>query len=114
MITVFSNNKQIPVNKVEFSDGAITYKLDELQPDADYISINVDPSTKVSLIREELLILTECISSLVDEDYFTYNVKMILNLPYLAYGRADRVFEKGNPNALLNFLIHSPHLNMNT
>jgi len=37
MITVFSNNKEIPVNKVEFSDGAITYKLDELKPDAKYI-----------------------------------------------------------------------------
>ena len=51
MITVFSDNKEIPVNKVEFSDGAITYKLDELNPEARYISINVDPSTKVNLIR---------------------------------------------------------------
>ena len=104
MITVFSDNKEIPVNKVEFSDGAITYKLDELNPEARYISINVDPSTKVNLIREELLIVAECISSLVDEHYFDHNVKMILNLPYLPYGRADRVFEKGNPNALLSFL----------
>ncbi len=37
MITVFSDNKEIPVNKVEFSDGAITYKLDELKPNARYI-----------------------------------------------------------------------------
>ncbi|AHK11210.1 hypothetical protein S14_101 [Shewanella sp. phage 1/4] len=30
MITVFANNKQVPVRMVEFSDGAITFKLDEL------------------------------------------------------------------------------------
>ena len=28
----------------------------------------------------------------------------ILNLPYLGYGRADRVFEKGNPSPLYDFL----------
>ena len=30
MITVFADNKEIPVNMVEFSDGALTFKLDEL------------------------------------------------------------------------------------
>ncbi len=104
MITVFSNNVEIPVNKVEFSDGAITYKLDSLQPDAQYISVNVCPTTPVSLVREELTILMDCIYQLVVEDYFDHNVPMTLNLPYLPYGRADRRFETGNPIPLENFL----------
>ena len=104
MITVFSDNKEISVNKVEFSDGAITYKLEDLSPDARYISINVDPSTKVNLVREELTMVMECIYELTKSDHFNKNVELILNLPYLPYARGDRVFEKGNPNPLHSFL----------
>jgi ribose-phosphate pyrophosphokinase len=104
MITVFSDNKEIPVNKVEFSDGAITYKLDQLQPDAKYISVNVGPSTKVNLVREELLMVVECLYELTQIGHFNNNVKLYLNLPYLPYARADRVFEKGNPHGLKSFL----------
>lgn len=101
MIKVFSDNKEIPVNKVVFSDGAFTYKLDSLPVRARYISVVVDPSTPVYLVREELLLVTECISALVDEDYFYYeegyfysSVKLTLSLEYLPYSRCDRVFEK--------------------
>jgi ribose-phosphate pyrophosphokinase len=104
MIKVFSDNKEIPVNKVVFSDGAFTYKLDSLPVRARYISVVVDPSTPVYLVREELLLVTECISALADEGYFYSNVKLILSLEYLPYARCDRRFETGNPNALLSFL----------
>ncbi len=105
MITVFSNNKQIPTNKVDYSDEAITYKLDQLQPNAKYISINVDPSTKVNIVREELTMIMECIYELTLKGYFEHNVPMTLNLPYLPYARADRIFEKGNPHGLNSFLF---------
>lgn len=110
MITVFSDNVEIPVNKVEFSDGAITYKLDELKPDAQYIAVNVCPTTPVNLVREELTILVDGIYQLVIEDYFNNNVPMTLNLPYLPYGRADRRFETGNPIPLENFLYFLENL----
>ena len=104
MIKMSCNNKDIPVNKVTFSDGAITFKLDNLPKDARYIWIVVDPSTPVSLVREELLMVTECLKGLVDENYFESNVLLYLSLEYLPYARCDRIFEQGNPNGLLSFL----------
>ena len=104
MIKMSCNNKDIPVNKVTFSDGAITYKIDTLPKDARYIWIVVDPSTPVNLVREELFMVCECLKGLVDEDYFSQNVPIYLSLEYLPYARCDRVFEQGNPNGLLSFL----------
>ena len=105
MITVYSDNIEVPVNKVVFSDGAITFKLDELPSNPRYISINVDPRTPVNEVREELLMITECINQLADDTHFSGNDTFTLNLPYLPYARNDRVFEKGNPNGLLSFLM---------
>lgn len=104
MIKMSCNNKDIPVNKVTFSDGAITFKLDTLPIDARYIWIVVDPSTPVNLVREELLMVTECLKGLVDEDYFNSSVPIYLSLEYLPYARCDKIFEQGNPNGLLSFL----------
>ena len=104
MIKMSCNNKDIPVNKITFSDGAISFKLDTLPKDARYIWIVVDPSTPVNLVREELLMVAECLKGLVDKDYFETNVPLYLSLEYLPYGRCDRIFEQGNPNGLLSFL----------
>lgn len=105
MIKVFSNNKEIPTNRLEFSDGAITFKLDGLPDDARYISVKVCPTTPVNIIREELLLIVECIYELGQEGYFTRgNVPLYLDMPYLPYGRADRKFEQGNPVPLKSFL----------
>lgn len=105
MIKVFSNNIEIPVNRLEFSDGALTFKLDQLPKDANYISVRVCPSTPVKIVREELLLITECIYQLSQENYFLNgNVPLYLDMPYLPYGRADRRFEKGNPLPLNGFL----------
>lgn len=105
MIKVFSNNVEIPVNRLEFSDGALTFKLDTLPKDARYISVKVCPTTPVNLIREEILLITECIYELGQENHFEGgNVSLYLDMPYLPYGRADRKFEQGNPIPLRSFL----------
>lgn len=104
MITVFSNNQEVQVNRLQFSDGALTFKLEDMPKDARYISIKVCPTTPVYLIREELLLITECIWGLAQEDHFGRNVPMYLELPYLPYARADRKFEHGNPVPLHSFL----------
>ena len=100
MITVFADNVEIPVNMVEFSDGALTFKLDELPDNPRYISVNVCPTTPVYRVLEELRLISGCLF----EMKFTHNVPLYLNLPYLPYGRADRMFEKGNPVGLKMFL----------
>lgn len=105
MITVFSNNKEIPVNKIEFSDGAITYKLNELPDNPRYISINIDPSTPVKEIREEIELIMCSIESFYLIPFHELECKRTLNIPYLPYGRADRLFEKGNPIPLNSFLV---------
>ena len=103
MITVFANNKEVPVNMVEFSDKALTFKLDELPKNPNYISINVDPSTPVYRVREEISLIVSCLENEYGHLLLS-NTKCILNLPYLPYGRCDRVFEKGNPDGLQDFL----------
>lgn len=102
MIKLFSDNKEITTNFVQFSDGAITYKVDTLPEKPRYISFDVCPTTPVYRIREELELLTDAILS--NDEVSFHETKWLLNLPYLPYGRADRRFEEGNPLPLLNFL----------
>lgn len=100
MLHLFSDNKSININPVEFSDGAITYKLEGLPENPRYLCITVNPKTPVYRIREELSILLD---SLMLEGS-VYNAQLYLHMAYLPYGRADRQFEKGNPEPLSNFL----------
>ena len=100
-VKLISDNKEIPVNMVEFSDGAITFKVDELPENPSYVSIHVCPTTPVYRIREEIDILTDAIKHNTD---YNCTRKKVLHLPYLPYARADRIFEKGNGNPLDNFL----------
>lgn len=99
MITVFADNKEIPVNMIEFSDGGITFKLDTLPKEPKYISVNVCPTTPAYRVIEELRMLVSCIDEMKTKWVPTY-----LHLPYLPYARADRVFEEGNPLPLKMFL----------
>lgn len=96
MITLIADNKEIPVEWVYFSDGALTCKVDELPfTEWDYVYFNVDPVTPVKQILEEIKLLWDALGHL--------QVKANscnLHLPYLPYARADRVFEVGNPNPL--------------
>lgn len=109
-VKLIADNKEIPVNMVEFSDGAITFKVDELPENPNYISIHVCPTTPVYRIREEIDMLTDAINNKTN---FKYNMKEILNLPYLPYARADRIFEEGNGNPLDEFLtwLEMKHFN---
>lgn len=105
MITVYSNGREVPVNMVEFSDGALTFKLDELPNTPKYISISVCPTTPVYRVREELLLIVSCITNFYNVwELSELGFDVDLHIPYLPYGRADRVFEKGNPSALDEFL----------
>lgn len=104
MIRVSCNNKDIPVNKVTFSDGAFTFKVDELPEKPDYIWVVVDPSTPVSIVREEIDMVLDAILSNDDIDFF--NTEFKLSLEYTPYARQDRRFEKGNPLPLLNFFCY--------
>jgi ribose-phosphate pyrophosphokinase len=107
MIKMSCNNKDIPVNKVTFSDGAFTFKVD-LPRDAKYIWVVVDPSTPVSIIREELSLITDCIYQ-YGKDYFDIDVPMYLSLDYMPHSRCDRKFEQGNPIALEDFCDYVEH-----
>lgn len=101
MLKLFSDNKEIEINFIEFSDGAMTYKVDTLPESPRYISIYVDPRTPVYRIREEVALLVDAITG---NDVNFSKTNFILDIPYLPYGRADRRFEKGNPLPLFNFL----------
>lgn len=101
MIRLSCDNKDIPVNKITFSDGAITFKVDTLPKKPKYIWIVVDPSTPVYMVREELFLIIDAILS--NDDVNLRDTEFNLSLEYLPYGRADRRFEKGNPSPLLDF-----------
>lgn len=101
MIKLSCDNKDIPVNKITFSDGAITFKVNTLPKNPKYIWIIVDPSTPVYMVREELFLITDAILS--NYDINLRDTEFNLSLEYLPYGRADRRFEKGNPSPLLDF-----------
>lgn len=103
MITVSVDNKDIPVNMVEFSDGAITFKVDSLPDNPRYIWITVDASTPVCRVREEISLVCSCIENFYGESIA--DMEVYLSLEYLCYARADRVFEKGNPSPLYDFLV---------
>ncbi|CAM0111227.1 ribose-phosphate pyrophosphokinase [Vibrio phage 5P1b] len=101
MIKLFCDNKEIPVNMIEFSDGAIAFKVDRFPESPNYISINVCPTTPVYRIREELELLIDA----TEQQQGWWNAsRTVLKLPYLPYARADRIFEKGNGKPLYNFL----------
>lgn len=102
-INVWCDNKEVPVNMVEFSDGALTFKLDKVPDNPKYISVFVCPTTPVYRVREEVELVVDAL--MFGKEVCTFEgTKFILGLPYLPYGRADRRFEKGNPLPLSNFL----------
>jgi ribose-phosphate pyrophosphokinase len=99
MINLIIDNKSYPVNMLKFSDGAKTFKVENLPDKANYLSIYVSTQTPVSEVSEEVSLLLSAISNSNIDVKSKY-----LYMPYLPYGRADRVFEKGNPSPLNTFL----------
>ncbi|MBM68168.1 MAG: hypothetical protein CME43_01880 [Haliea sp.] len=102
MITLIADNKEMPVEWVEFSDGALTCKVDVGVVETKHnLHFNVCPTTPVKQVSEELIAV---MAALWEFELILTDIKCVLHLPYLPYGRADRVFEEGNPNMLRWFL----------
>ena len=99
---LISNNKPIDVQWLTFSDSAITCRIDPGAEIKNYISIDVtDETNSIPIMKEKLEMLMDALwENYVDEMNAT---KHILMLGYLPYGRADRLFQKGNPNPLVVF-----------
>jgi len=102
MITLIADNKNVNVDWLEHSDGALTCKVDVSILDIEHnLHFNVCPTTPVKQVTEELMAV---LGALWEFDWSLANIHCVLHLPYLPYGRADRVFEEGNPNMLRWFL----------
>lgn len=104
MIKIYADNQEVSIDWITFSDGARTCKVDaeKIKNTERYISYAVDPATDVFEV-EPLLRLVHNAVWCVD----TQNrPKFHLYLPYLPYGRADRVFEEGNPEPLGSFITN--------
>lgn len=99
MITLVADNKEIPVEWVEFSDGALTCKIDSSVSDVQgTLHFNVCPTTPCKQIREEIELLYSALWLEGVDD-----LERELHLHYLPYARADRMFERGNPEPLKLF-----------
>lgn len=100
MITLIADNKEIPVEWVEFSDSALTCKVDSSVKDVKgTIHFNVCPTTPCKQVLEEINLLINSLTQLKGD-----LPSLELHLHYLPYARADRVFVEGNPNGLETFL----------
>lgn len=86
------------VKFVEFSDGASTVKIDEIVEHYKTITVVVDPTTPCDKILWQLMLVRDAIA----RQYAGVPDKPLvnLNIPYMPYARADRVFEVGNPHPL--------------
>lgn len=103
MIQLIVDNVTIPVKVINFSDGASSVKLEvpeDFNPSS-YYSISVDPTTKVDDYLWQIALVNDAVNNLWGWDKFK---RSHLRLAYLPYGRADRVFEQGNPHPLDIFL----------
>jgi ribose-phosphate pyrophosphokinase len=102
MIKITSDNSKINIDWVEFSDGALTCTIDNAIMNTEkFICLYVHTSTPCKQILEEISLVKDALSEML---FNWNNVETILYMPYLPYARADRVFVKGNPNGLDNFL----------
>lgn len=93
MIQVMSTTGElIPVSFINFSDGATTLKMKIREELLDKpLTVTFLPTTPVN----DFFWLIPLVNSSLDCQNF--KGKRNLNVPYLPHGRADRVFEKGNP-----------------
>lgn len=99
------DNVSVPIKRIQFSDGGTNIKLEVPQqlidhPPSAYYSISVDLDTPVDNYLWEILLLDDAIQNTFGMSF----KRRLLHLPYLPHGRADRVFEKGNPAPLNLFL----------
>lgn len=102
---LFSNNKEVFVQWITFSDSAMTCRIDPQAEFKNCISIDAtDETDNIPLMKEKLELLHNALhhtSAWVDNS--AEEIPQILLLGYLPYARADRVFQTGNPNGLQTF-----------
>lgn len=103
MITIISDNTEILLRRLEFSDGTLTMNVSGFSSCPRYVSITLDTTTKGFLVREELSLVVDAIKGVTDGTDFT-DTEFILHLPYLYNSRADRRFLKGDSYPLHDFL----------
>jgi ribose-phosphate pyrophosphokinase len=108
MITLIVDNKVVETNRIQFSDGAVSFDLKDLPDTFDKVVFSVDPSYKVNGLLDELSQLLPTIWSKGNLDFHTE-----IYLPYLPYAIADRKFSDTGNNGLKYFLneIHCNMLN---
>ncbi|WGH49585.1 ribose-phosphate pyrophosphokinase [Alishewanella phage vB_AspM_Slicko01] len=107
MIRLIVDNVSIQVTQLTFSDGATTFKLIDMPTHCKTVWVTVDPSTPVCMILNEIVLIHSAITSSISDDCKPF---IGLNIPYCPYGRADRVFEFGNPLPLVAFFDAIHHL----
>lgn len=99
MLQLIVDNKVIETNRIQFSDGAVSYDLKDFPSKPSRVVINVDPSFKVNGLLDELTQLMSCSMDIAVDAEF------VLNIPYLPYGRADRRFSTKGNGGLQSFLF---------
>lgn len=101
-IKIIADGIDIPVRHIEFSDGCsnLVVQFPEGFVPARYINIAVDPKTPGDQVLFEVLLAVDAVA----RHAFVHELRMGLALPYLPHGRADRVFQIGNPFPLRAFL----------
>lgn len=104
MIKIFADSKHVPVSWINFSDGAVTCKISDIlcqSPPVNFICLNVDSKTPAKDVLFEIKLVVDGLTRM---GVISSPEKVIVNMPYLPYARADRVFEAGNPLPLEMFL----------
>lgn len=111
MISIMADNTEVSVDWVKFSDGASTCKINvperlKDQPISN-LTINVSPLCPVDEVLQRVILIDDALDSLAQINKLVPSdgAKLSLHLPYLPYGRADRLFEIGNPNPLDLFVL---------
>lgn len=104
-LQIIADNLVIPVEHIEFSDGASNLRVlwPEGEPPKKRICISIHPSTPVDSVLPEVLLALDCIDERI---YRGDSLKLDLDLPYLPHGRADRRFDKNCAHPLEVFLTH--------
>lgn len=104
MIRLYADDQEVKVEWVTFSDGAVTCKIQDFPEFVNsQIIIRVEPETPVIQVPQLIKLLNNALMNYKDFKC-ALNTVFVLDIPYLPNGRADRIFESGNPNPLEEFL----------
>lgn len=100
MLQLIADNKIVETNRILFSDGAVSFDLEDFPPAAKRVVISVSPDFKVNGLFGELNQLLYTLHDVCKNSDLTVE----MNIPYLPYARADRKFSE-NGNKGLEYFI---------